>query len=278
MSKLNEKADNPAVNPNTKYNAAKGILRFSDFQKLSKLNKGEVPLGVVARPVGTYGEETDQERENLKSMRNQLRPSELPNTVVDGEDPTETGHTLDVGDNDQLRRRKVAYRVDEKIDINYMPDLGQQLERGETDPDMANLVKKQKLRTIPEGPMQPSGTDKVGFDNSIARDVIAKHQSTLGKQSTVKQSTLLQKLRSRDGKSLGEESEIEEDVHTADYKVNPQTGRKYRSHHITFAASRHRSDPDSDDLGDDDSQKKRKPTKTEPAIIPGPEAKGYNPK
>ena len=38
-----------------------------------------------------------------------------------------------------------------------------------------------------------------------------------------------------------------EDIHTADYKVNPQTGHKYRARHITFAASKMGGDPEEGD-------------------------------
>lgn len=65
------------VNPDSTYNVAKDILRYKDFLKLSKMNKGVVP--------------------ELK-------------------DPTEVGHSLhtdDDGDDDQVRRMKVRYKTEE---------------------------------------------------------------------------------------------------------------------------------------------------------------------
>ena len=70
------KDDDVEVDKNSEYNAAKGILRFNDYAKLSKINKGEVPVG-------------------------------------EG-DPTKVGSSLHPPEEDQLRRMKVRYKTEEK--------------------------------------------------------------------------------------------------------------------------------------------------------------------
>lgn len=73
------------VDKDSTYNAAKGILRFDDFVKLSKINQGIVPVA-----------------------------GETLNSRAAGEDQTETGHTLDgQEDKDHLRRMKAKYRTEE---------------------------------------------------------------------------------------------------------------------------------------------------------------------
>ena len=336
--------ESPVVDPKSTYNAAQSIMRYKDFAKLSKLNKGEVPLGVVARQVGTAGESvehtgdfdslpdnlTDQEKEHTKSMRNQVRPHHMKNTEIDSDTKTETGHGLQPSHQppkEHIRRMKVNYKVeeetvnelkqstvqsykakaekevgelepwtkkgeykditkrmvarrkkgidmakqrqavDEKIDINYMPDLGQQLERGKDEDDMTSKIKSQKVRTIPEAPMQPSGTDKVGFDNSVTRNIVSTHQAkTAEKSGKGKSSALLSKLRDR--------ASVSEDVQSADYKVNAQ-GRKYRARHIEFSSSRQNADPARPEETPDAPPK---PIKNEPSIIPGPETPRQKPK
>lgn len=63
------------VNPDSDYNAAKDILRYKDFMKLSAMNKGSVPA------------------EQL--------------------DPTEVGHSLHPDEDDHTRRMKVRYKTEE---------------------------------------------------------------------------------------------------------------------------------------------------------------------
>ena len=58
-------------------------------------------------------------------------------------------------------------------------------------------------------------------------------------------------LRRAKVKKLTEE-EIEEDMATADYKVNPETGRKYRAHRINFANSKANAKPDDTPNEDED--------------------------
>lgn len=130
--------DPPTVNKKSTYNAAKDIMRFNDFAKLSKLNKGIVPV-----------EEQDEKDKPAADADKVDTPENIP---------TQVGHTLQHPADDQLRRRKVLYKT--------------------------------------------------------------------------------------------EEVNLDEDQHTADYKVNPQTGRRYRAHHIEFANSRANAEPANDEASD----------------------------
>ena len=59
--------------------------------------------------------------------------------------------------------------------------------------------------------------------------------------------------RAKVRKIMDEEvEEIEEDMATADYKVNPETGRKYRAHKISFANSKAGGKPDDTPNEDED--------------------------
>ena len=65
-------------------------------------------------------------------------------------------------------------------------------------------------------------------------------------------------LKKKNGKMVPncvpEETEIEEDVYASDYKVNQDTGRKFKAHRINFANSKANSKPD--DTPDEDEDKK----------------------
>ena len=96
---VHEAKDPPTVNKDSDYNAAKGVLRFNDFLKLSKLNKGIVPTDnrILSKQVGEQ-----------KGMR-----PEDPNSSDEGDQTDETGHTMAVQEPDQTRRMKVKYRMEE---------------------------------------------------------------------------------------------------------------------------------------------------------------------
>ena len=100
---VHEAKDSPVVDKNSKYNIAKGVLRFNDFLKLSKLNNGVVPVDAsFSKRIGEQ-----------KGMR-----PEDPNSSDEGDQSDETGHTLvDKAEGsqgtDQVRRMKVRYRTEE---------------------------------------------------------------------------------------------------------------------------------------------------------------------
>jgi hypothetical protein len=150
------------VDTNSNYNMAKGILRYSDFKKLMKMNKGVVE---VKKPV------MQQDDDDM--------------------DPT------DYDD-------KVAGVPDDKD-----PDTG-----------------------IP--PTATEIADK-NLENQGPRNSEVGHAYGHGNNS---------QLRRRMAKYATESVEIEEDVASADYKVNPETGRKSRARVVTFANSKMGGKPD----------------------------------
>ena len=64
-----------------------------------------------------------------------------------------------------------------------------------------------------------------------------------------------------------EVEEIEEDMATADYKVNPETGRKYRAHKISFANSKAGGKPDDTPNEDEDENEYKNYLKKEQVKI-----------
>ena len=164
--KLQESIDSRVtVDPKSGYNAAKGILRYSDFKKLMKMNKGvtDAKKAIV----------TDDEDMDTFDYDNKAAPTPPDETNPDtgekvpalkiayrdlenkGPSDSEVGSSYGHGDNSQLRRRKVHYHHE-------------------------------------------------------------YHESV----------------------------ELPEDIATADYKVNPDTGRKYRARRVTFANSKMGGKPD----------------------------------
>lgn len=83
---LNESTDN--------YTIASDVLRYSDFMKLLKISKGQVPPGTLSRT-------TDKE---LATNISKEKPRDYPHT--------KEGHTLD--SDDHIRRMKVMYHKEEK--------------------------------------------------------------------------------------------------------------------------------------------------------------------
>lgn len=168
--KLKESIDSRVtVDRKSGYNAAKDVLRYSDFKKLMKMNKGEVTEAAIKlKKVGIVTDDDDMDpfdyddKAAPESPPDETKPDtgEAPPAVklayrdLENKGPidSEVGSAFGHGDNSQLRRRKVNYQR--------------------------------------------------------------------------------------------EEVEIEEDVASADYKVNPDTGRKSRARVVTFAASKMGGKPD----------------------------------
>lgn len=100
--KLEESIDSRVtIDPKSGYNGAKDVLRYSDFKKLLKMNKGEVK------------EETTDEC----TRSTDLLPNAQKERIVDIENTgswaNEVGHSLGHGDDSQLRRRKAIYHREE---------------------------------------------------------------------------------------------------------------------------------------------------------------------
>lgn len=93
-----EAKDPPTVDKDSDYNFAKGVLRFNDFLKLSKINNGVVP--VDASSPKKIGEQKG------------IRPQD-PNSSDEGDQTDETGHVAAPQQSDQVRRMKIRYRTEE---------------------------------------------------------------------------------------------------------------------------------------------------------------------
>ena len=181
--KIKESIDSRVtVDKKSGYNAAKDVMRYTDFKKLLKMNKGEIA-------------EAKQVKDGIVTDDDDMDPFDYDDKVAgdpdsrepdEGQTPTavgialkdlenkgpvnsEVGHTLGHGADSQLRRRKVNYQ-----------------------------------------------------------------------------------------RESFELEEVQEDLASADYKVNPDTGRKYRAHQINFANSKSEGKPDdTPSEKEDDNEYKR---------------------
>lgn len=104
------------VNKNTTYNVAKDVLRYKDFVKLKKMNNEE-PTSVTDTDDVDPNDEDDIPGPNTgdnapsatKIAAKDLEHQNVPATTV--------GHSLDGQGDAQLRRRKVAYKMEE-VDLD----------------------------------------------------------------------------------------------------------------------------------------------------------------
>lgn len=206
------------VNKDSTYNSAKDILRFNDFAKLSKINQGEVPVNKFSR--SGANEEVDPEQAPEKDKTDTVENI-----------PTQVGATMTHPTNDQLRRRKVAYKLGEESK-SY-----QQQVRGPLHSLAGNTA-----------PVRPK------YSTAAAMKAVNKTASEL----------LAAKKKREDEYYQREDAELEEDVHSADYKVS-STGHKYRARHIEFANSKMNAEPA---RAEEDGEQKVKHRKTEPIIKP----------
>lgn len=179
------------VDKDDDYNIAKDILRFSDFQKLSKMNRG-----------------------------------------IERKDPTEVGHSLHHDDEDHVRRMKVKYKT-EDLDL-----------------EESFVVKDPAGKVVHTAYSQKAAEKKA---EELSSDSKQKHTVDYDREAYVK-----------------------EDVASADYKVNPETGRKYRAHKIEFANSgmKDKLDPEQVkeeveeiDFSEDDLEKMANSVNTEDDIM-----------
>ena len=176
--KLKESIDSRVtVDRKSGYNAAKDVLRYSDFKKLMKMNKGVV-----------------EAKKDIVTDEDDMDPFDYDDKAAPTP-PDETGP--DTGE--KTPAVKLAYR------------------------DLEN-----------KGPIDSEVGSAYGHgDNS--------------------------QLRRRKVNYQREEVEIEEDIGSADYKVNPDTGRKYRASIVTFANSKAGGKPDdTPDENEDEKEYKRK--------------------
>jgi hypothetical protein len=210
-AKLKEAVEPRVVKIDTKSNRNAGgdIMSYKDFKKSLAMNKG-------------IKEEIDTDN---------LDDDELNVFDVDGTrykikkwDKRRVGHSLGDTDNDQLRRMKVRYKTEETLyeasseDTNHIDHKHLEKYFKKVDADTfhkhaanADFSKENK-----------HGIDthhEKSFSGKIKGAVIPARKSKSGKvEHYIKE-------------------ELDEDVYSADYKVNPDTGRKARAKRINFANS-----------------------------------------
>lgn len=366
------------VNKDSTYNAAKDILRFNDFAKLSKINRGVVPADV------NYSKQGQNEQINPASDDKTAPKEDETDTVQNI--PTQVGYSMTHPVDDQLRRRKVAYKLGEEVELDenktgYAP--GWMLKK---DPELAKKIKantkgykdlkkfagkdlpkkevkldeisKETLKSyIPKAMGSKSAADftrgvkmaqgsggeeelrkksekrsagihaaikkltkedrsdadrlavakqmydeklksakspaeraeaKETYDNIVKRlkeDVeleeaadltslrkqIDKHTELAVKANKAGDDEAVKKhqghinaIKDKMARLVRSEEidlELEEDIHSADFKVNPDTGRKYRARHIEFANSKAGGRPLEGDDEKSDVDYKDKPAK-----------------
>ena len=113
---VSEAKDDTVVDTDSTYNAAKGILSYKDFEKLSKVNKGIVP-------------ESEDALENKS---------------------TKVGHSLHHTDDDHIRRMKVKYKTEDidTADYKINPETGRKSRAHKI--EFANSGAKGKLDHVDE--------------------------------------------------------------------------------------------------------------------------------
>lgn len=252
-----------AVNKDSTYNSAKDILRFKDFKELSKINQGEV--------------EPEQ-------------AAEKDAVSTSNDEPTKVGSTIEDPSNDQLRRRKVEYKLGEETELDESGPFSygsKPSRKGSLKDQMAKQRKKywEQLPVI-EPKDQMIGNAKIKTNeetlDELSNELLHRYKEKANDDASaadkrgdfargnkrfsgIIKATKKQFANDARGvkdnhtdalnhyRGVKEEIELDEDMHSADYKINPQTGRKYRARHITFAASKEGGSPvEGDDQGGDE--------------------------
>lgn len=152
---VSEAKESPVVDTGSDYNAAKGILRFNDYKKLSKLNKGVVPVDSdtpVSSTGSVFGEEKpavtvdlDDANPNDEDDAENQTPAATDIAVQklekQGAKHTTVGHSLDgAASSDQVRRMKVAYKLGEWVEMQEAVKLGSKVKIHAPGKDYHNQV------------------------------------------------------------------------------------------------------------------------------------------
>lgn len=200
--KLQESIDSRVtVDPKSGYNAAKDILRYSDFKKLMKMNRGVTEANKAAP---TPPDETVPDTGKTPALKIAYR--DLENK---GSRDSEVGSSYGHGENSQLRRRKIHYQH-ESVEL----------------PEAVRDVSWMH---------QHYGGAKYGKPTKAGLERIKASLEKERNQAAAKK--VMDTLKDI-------HKELGEDMASADYKVNPDTGRKYRAHRVTFANSKMGGKPD----------------------------------
>lgn len=97
------------VDKNSNYNAAKDVMRYSDFKKLLKMNKGQVD---EKKTIVTDMDDNDPNDQDDNAEDQAAVPVQQAADVL--QPHTAVGHSMHTGLNDQLRRMKVKYKLGEE--------------------------------------------------------------------------------------------------------------------------------------------------------------------
>ena len=131
--KIKESIDSRVtVDKKSGYNAAKDVMRYTDFKKLLKMNKGEIPEakkvkdGIVTDDDDTdpfdYDDKVAGDPDSREPDMGQT-PTAASIAVKDLENKgpisTEVGHSFGHGTNSQLRRRNVNYQREDVATAEY---------------------------------------------------------------------------------------------------------------------------------------------------------------
>ena len=219
--KLKESIDSRVtVDRKSGYNAAKDILRYSDFKKLMKMNKGVVE---AKKDIVTDEDDMDpfdfDDKAAPDSPPDETKPDDgkavpaikLAYRDLENKGPidSEVGSSYGHGDNSQLRRRKVNYQREEVEIEEAVQDVSWMHQR--------------------------YGGAKYGKPTKAGIERIKASLEKERKQAAAKK--VMDTLKDI-------HKELGEDIGSADYKVNPDTGRKYRASVVTFANSKMGGKPD----------------------------------
>ena len=146
-SKLKESIDSRVtIDPKSGYNAAKDVMRYSDFKKLMKMNKGQIPEAVKVKD-GIITDDDDADPfdydDKVAGDPDERKPDEgeAPPAVkvaykdLENKGPisSEVGHTYGHGKDSQLRRRKVQY-ARESVEIEEDIATAEYTEKHYVDP------------------------------------------------------------------------------------------------------------------------------------------------
>lgn len=228
--KLKESIDSRVtIDKKSNYNAAKDVMRYSDFKKLMKMNKGEIPEAKdVTLPPNNISsnpnlypkykkEKTNTPPDNMSSNPNDYNDKvagdidepnndtgeTLPATSLaikdlenQGPKDSEVGSSYGHGDDSQLRRRKVKYQREE-VEID-------------------------------EATTHYANWDKMSPEEK--RTSVQSHSKAIS-DGNKKAQTIIDKLRDQINKQKNE------DVMSSDFKIDPATGHKSRAHRIEFKNS-----------------------------------------
>jgi phosphopantetheine adenylyltransferase len=193
-----------AIDKKSNRNAAGDIMSYKDFKKSIALNKG------VKESLDVNSEIDVDNLDDQEDLH--VFDTDGKEFTIKKWDQRRVGHSFGNTDNDTLRRMKVRYKTEE---VDY--DLEE---------DFTPKTKDYKVtlqHTHPDGKKEDYvyHVKNVKSDKHAAWTAMKKHEE---KKIPYKMITATKK-------------ELVEDVYSADYKVNPDTGRKSKAHRIDFANS-----------------------------------------